>query len=148
MLGIALIGFTLAAGGGVQPAAGDYVAGRAAFPRPQHMSIQVGSESQLTLRLGFDGRCTGGGLGELWIADVPASGTLRAKNGAFAGHVTGSDADVVAGRVTSFAWTVSGRFTGRRSATATVDGRATVRSHGRVVSRCRIARPAPARLSG
>jgi hypothetical protein len=145
MLGLALISVALA-GGGVQPATGDYVEGRAAFPRPQHMSISVENGDRLAVRLGFDGRCTGGGLGELWIADVPGHGTLRVHGGAFSGRVTGTDAGIVRGRVTSFAWTLSGRFTGDHVATAVLEGRATVRSHGRVISRCRIARPARARL--
>ena len=51
---------------GVQPLAGESVSGPIAFPRPQKMSILVGANDRLSLRLGFDARCAGGGIGELW----------------------------------------------------------------------------------
>ena len=73
MLGAAFVALALAAG--VQPAAGDFVEGAIAFPRRQPMSIQVLAGDQLAVTLGFDGRCTHGGMGELWISHVPASGT-------------------------------------------------------------------------
>ena len=145
MLGAAFVTFALAAG--VQPAAGAVVQGPIAFPRPQPMSIQVVAGDRLAVVLGFDGRCTHGGVGELWIANVPASGRLRVARGTFSGALTGTDRHVFPGRVVSFAWRLSGRFTGHGAAVATVDGSAVVRSGSRVISRCRIARPAQARLS-
>jgi len=128
------------AASGVQPVAGDHVVGRMGFPRAQRMEITVQSGDRLAFSMGFDARCAHGGIDELWISNVVAT-TLPVAGGAFAGRVSGSDPDVVRGRVTYFWWNVSGRFTGRRAAVATVDGRAVVRSGRRVLSRCAIAHP-------
>lgn len=151
---VALAAVALAAPGaafaaGVQPQRGDSVTGTIAFPRPQQMSINVLEKDWLSLRLGFDGRCKGGGVGELWMSSVAADHALRVRDGAFSGRVTGTARRVggVASRSAQFTWRVSGRFTGRQAATATISGRAVVRSKGRVISRCEIARPAKATLS-
>jgi hypothetical protein len=135
----------LALGGGVQPASGDSVSGAIAFKRPQPMSIDVGANDQLSFVMGFDGSCSGGGLGELWMSGVKAGEKLTVRGGKFSGRLTGS-ADVGGGRTAAFSWNVSGTFTARQAATATVSGRAVVRSGGKVVSRCTIARPAKAKL--
>ena len=145
MLGAAFVAFALAAG--VQPAAGDFVEGAIAFPRRQPMSIQVLAGDQLAVTLGFDGRCTHGGVGELWISHVPASGRLRVTNGRFAGRLSGTDRHLLPGRTISFTWDVRGRFTAHDAAVATVGGSALVRSGSHVISRCRIARPARAQLN-
>jgi len=135
---------------GVQPLAGESVTGSIAFPRPQKMSITVGAGNRLSLQLGFDGRCKGGGIGELWSSFVPARQTLRVRDGAFSGRVTGVSRGV-GGRddwTGHFTWRVSGRFTDHEVASATVSGSVIVRSGGKAVSRCEIARPSRARLRG
>jgi hypothetical protein len=141
--------FGAMAGPGVQPFAGESVAGRITFPRPQGMSIAVLEGGRLSLRLGFDGRCAGGGLGELWMAFVPAKETLVVRRGVFAGKVTGTSRGIGgdAGRTARFTWSVSGRFTDHQVARVTVSGSAIVRAGGKAVSRCEIAKPASARLA-
>jgi hypothetical protein len=137
------------AAGGVQPLSGESVTGTLAFPRPQQMSIKVGDRDRLALALGFDGTCAGGGLGELWMSFVPATGSLKVRDGAFSGKLTGSSRGVGGdkSRTASFTWNVSGRFTDHQVATATVAGSALVKEGRKVVSRCSIARPAAARLT-
>jgi hypothetical protein len=138
----------LALAPGVQPLAGESVSGQIAFPRPQKMSVVVGAKDRVSLRLGFDGRCKGGGIGELWMSYVPARQTLKVRSGAFSGRVTGV-ARGVGGRdawTGHFTWRVSGRFTDHEVASATVSGSVIVRSGGKAVSRCDTARPAGARL--
>jgi hypothetical protein len=137
---------TAALAAGVQPAAGDQVSGRIGFPRPQPITIAVAPGDRLTFSLGFDGRCTHGGIGELWIANVVGT-SLPVRGGRFSGVVRGSDPGVVRGRRTSFWWKVSGVFTGHQVAVATIDGHAMVRSGSHVISRCTIARPARVSLS-
>jgi hypothetical protein len=133
----------------VQPLAGESVSGTIAFPRPQQMSIAVMERGRLALRLGFDGRCAGGGLDELWMSFVPSHGTLRVRDGAFSGRLSGTARKVggVSNRSARFTWNVSGRFTDHQVATATVSGTAVVRAGNRVVSRCEIGREASARLT-
>jgi opacity protein-like surface antigen len=138
-----------AAATGVQPQRGDAVSGSIAFPRPQRMSLRVDSRARLVAALGFDGRCSGGGIGELWMSFVPARGTLAVKDGVFSGRLTGTSKRLggVAGRSAAFTWIVSGRFTDHEVATATVDGSAEVRSGAHVLSRCTIAKRASVRLT-
>jgi hypothetical protein len=137
------------AAGGVQPLSGESVTGTLAFPRPQQMSIKVGGNDRLSLALGFDGTCAGGGLGELWMSFVPANGTLKVRDGAFSGKLSGRASGVGGSksRTASFSWSVSGRFTAHQVGTATVSGSALVKEGGKVVSRCTIAKPAAARLT-
>ncbi len=145
---LAVAAAILALAPGVQPLAGESVSGSIAFPRRQKMSIDVGARDRLTLRLGFDGHCAGGGIDELWMSYVPARQTLRVRDGAFSGRVTGVSRGV-GGRdawTGHFTWRISGRFTDHEVATATVSGSVIVRSGGRAVSRCDTARPARARL--
>ena len=134
------------AAGGVQPVSGESVTGTLAFPRPQQMSIRAGEHDRLALALGFDGKCSGGGLGELWMSFVPANEPLKVRAGVFSGRLTGTTR-VNASRTASFTWRVSGRFTGHQIGTATVSGSAVVKEGRRVVSRCSIAKPASARLA-
>jgi hypothetical protein len=112
------------------------------------MTIAVRDRDRLELRLGFDGRCDGGGVGELWMSYVPASRTLKLRGGEFTGKVTGTSRGVGgdASRTAFFTWRVSGRFTGHGAATATVSGSAIIRRAGKAVSRCEIAKPATAKL--
>jgi hypothetical protein len=140
----------LALAPGVQPLAGESVSGSIAFPRPQKMSVVVGARDRLSLQLGFDGRCKGGGIGELWMSFVPARHTLKVRSGAFSGRVTGTWRGVGGRKAWTghFIWRVSGRFTDHEVASATVSGSVIVRSGGRAVSRCDTARPATARLRG
>jgi hypothetical protein len=135
---------------GVQPLTGESVTGSIAFPRAQKMSIKVQERDRLELRLGFNGRCDGGGLGELWMSFVPARETLRVRGGAFSGKVTGASRGVggKSSRTASFTWRVSGRFTGHGAATVRIAGSAIVREGGKAVSRCQIAEPATAKLRG
>ena len=135
----------LAFGGGVQPSSGDSVGGAIAFKRPQPMSIDVGAGDRLSFVLGFDGKCTGSKLGELWMSGVKGKQTLAVRKGKFSGRVTGTADAGDQGR-TTFYWNVSGTFTGRQVAKASVSGRALVRSNGKVVARCTIAKPATAKL--
>jgi hypothetical protein len=133
------------------PRPGIQLSGKIQFPRPQSMAIKTDPKdgSRLTVALGFDGRCRGGGIGELWMSFVPARGSLRVKDGVFAGRLTGTSSVLrgVAGRTAAFTWRLSGRFTDAEVATATVAGSAVVRSGSRVISRCTIARPASVRLT-
>jgi len=140
----------LALAPGVQPLAGESVSGSIAFPRPQRMTLAVGARDRLTLRLGFDGRCKGGGIDELWMSFVPARETLKLRSGAFSGRVTAVSQGVGGHDAWTghFSWRVSGRFTAHEVATAKISGSVIVRSNGRAVSRCDITRPATARLRG
>jgi hypothetical protein len=90
----------VASAAAVQPQRGVSLTGTVAFPRPQQMSLRVEARDRLTVALGFDGRCRGGGIGELWMSFVPARGSLRVKDGVFAGRLTGTSSALrgVAGR--------------------------------------------------
>jgi hypothetical protein len=138
----------LAAAAGIQPFAGESVTGPIAFPREQKMSIIVRDRDRLELRLGFDGRCDGGGVRELWMSYVLARRTLKVHGGEFSGKVTAT-ARAFGGdpsRTASFTWRVSGRFTDHGAATATVSGAAVVRRSGKARARCETAKPATATL--
>jgi hypothetical protein len=140
----------LALAPGVQPLAGESVSGSIAFPRPQRMTIDVEAQDRLRFKLGFDGRCKGGKIGELWMSFVPARQTLPVRGGSFSGRVTGTSQGVGghAGWTGHFTWRVSGRFTAHEVASATVSGSVIVRSGGHAVSRCDTARAANVRLRG
>jgi hypothetical protein len=144
-----LVAAATTAGGGVQPFSGESVSGTIAFPREQKMSIVVRAGDRLDLRLGFDGRCDGGGLRELWMSYVRADRTLRVRNGKFAGKVRGVERGIGgrSSRVARFTWNVSGRFTDHGAAAATLSGHAFVQERGKTISRCTIARPSTARLA-
>jgi hypothetical protein len=138
------------AGAAVTPVRGAMLTGSIQFPRPESMSLQVDrvDASKLTAQLGFDGPCSGGGIGEVWVAYVKARETIRVVNGAFDARLTGNQSNLggVAGRTGAFSWRLTGRFTDSGTATATVSGTAVVRSGGRVVSRCKILKAASVRL--
>jgi len=135
----------------VEPRAGLVLDGQIQFPRAQKMQLKTGSKdgSRVSVALGFHGKCKGGGLGELWAANVAARPEMRVREGRFDGELTGTTRNVggVTGRTGHFTWTFSGRFTDRDVAVATVSGTAEVRVGGKVVSRCEIRKPASVRLT-
>jgi hypothetical protein len=156
---VALVPLLLAAGavpavaaGDVTPLAGATLAGDIEFPRAQGMRIETGAgdSSRLTVRMGFDGRCTGGVLAEAWAADVLSKPTVRARGGRFEADLRATVRDIggVRGRSGQFKWRLRGRFVAPDVVRATVSGSAVIRGRtGRVVARCRIAKPTPVRLT-
>jgi hypothetical protein len=133
----------------VQPRPGVLLNGAIKFPREQQMSIQTGDGSKLAVAMGFDGRCRGGGLGELWAANVRTTQDVQVHDGRFAETLTGVVRNLgkIDGRSGHFRWRLTGRFVERDVAVATVTGSAEVRMNGRVTSRCTIARPTSVRLT-
>jgi opacity protein-like surface antigen len=135
----------------VQPRANTLLRGEIQFPRAQGLYLQTGAKdgARVTLALGFHGRCKGGGLAELWSANVAARPVLRVRDGRFSGTLTGVARNLggVSGREGRFTWTVSGRFTERTVAVGTVSGTAEVRVGGKTVSRCRTSKPATFRAA-
>ena len=133
------------------PRPGVMLTGKIQFPRAQAMSISTDTRdaTRLTVSLGFDGRCSGGGIGESWAANVPAKPVVRAADGRVAATLTGSVKRLggVNGRVGNFRWRLSGRFVEDDVFVGTVDGTADVSVNGKTVSHCRIAAPADVRLT-
>ena len=150
MLAGALCLATTASARGIEPRGGALLSGAIGFPRPQGMTVRTdrADGSPLTVTLGFDGRCKGGGLGEVWLAYVPARPTVRVKQGRFARILTGTVSDLggVRGRTAAIRWRLRGRFLDPDTAIATVTGHADVRVGGKRISRCAIAKPARVRL--
>jgi hypothetical protein len=148
----ALAGATPAlAAGGVQPSPNRLLTGTIRFHRAQAMTVQtsMGSGTTLTVALGFDGTCKGGGLGEVWAAYIPVGSTVTVRKGSFSASLTGTSENFggVTGRTATFHWRFKGSFTDPTTIAATVSGRADVRAGGKVISRCRIATPASVRLT-
>ena len=135
----------------VEPQPGVLLSGTIQFPREQAMAVQTDPRagSKLTAYLGFDGKCRGGGLSEIWASNVVAKPTVRVKDGRFSAKVTGVANNVggVQGRKAHFRWKFSGRFIARDVISATVSGEADVRLRGKKVSKCKIASPASVRLA-
>src|SRR3954451_2102141 len=135
----------------VQPRAGVLLSGRIDFPREQRMSMMTAAKdgSKLTVNMGFDGKCQGGGLGELWAGNVRATPAVRARDGRISASLSGSVKNVggVADRTGFFQWRLTGAFVKRDVVEATVTGTAEVRVDGKTVSECKIARPADVRLA-
>jgi hypothetical protein len=133
------------------PLAGTMLSGAIDFPRDQGMTLSIDAHdpSRATATVGFDGRCKGGGVGELWAAFIPARQTVRIRHGRFSAKLTGTTRNVggVTGRTGSFRWKVAGRFSDPAAATATVSGTAKLRQRGHVISRCRIAGRARVKLT-
>src|SRR3954453_5817145 len=98
----------------VEPQAGVMLSGKVKFPRVQHMSVKTSRRSgaRLTVAMAFDGRCRGGGLGEIWASYVPAKPTVRVVDGRFAATLTGTVKRLggVDRRVAPFHWTFTGLF--------------------------------------
>jgi hypothetical protein len=135
---------------GVKPRAGVSLSGTVKFPRAQAMAIRTDRRdgSRLTAAMAFDGRCTGS-LREAWVSNVPTRSVVRVKHGRFVATLTGSvrrlgGDDAHSGQ---FRWRLRGRFLKEDVVAVTVSGSAKVRSHGTLVARCKIARPATARLT-
>jgi len=139
------------AGQVVEPRPGVLLTGTIQFPRAQAMSLRTdpGGGARLTVYLGFDGRCRGGGLAEVWAANIPARSTVKVKDGRFSASLTGVTRNLggVEGRTGKFRWRFSGRFVERDLVTATVSGVGEVRLRGKTISRCKIASPASVRLA-
>ncbi|HWK27640.1 MAG TPA: hypothetical protein VNS09_13815 [Solirubrobacter sp.] len=135
----------------VEPRPALRLAGAIQFARPQEMTLTTARRdgSRLRVRMGFDGPCTGGGIGEVWVARVAARPVVRARGGSFDAALTGVSRNLggVRGRTGQFRWRLTGRFVERDVAVATVTGSAVIKVGRRVVSRCRIAEPASVRLA-
>jgi hypothetical protein len=136
----------------VEPQPGVLLSGKIKFKREQTMSVQTDARdgSKFTAYLGFDGKCRGGGLSEIWASNILTKPTVRVKeDGRFTAKLKGTATNVggVAGRKGHFRWTFSGRFTASDVVTGTVSGEADVRLRGRKVSTCKIASPASVRLA-
>src|SRR4051794_3887237 len=135
----------------VKPRAGVLLSGMVHFPRAQQMSVRTASEngSRLTVAMAFDGRCSGGGLGEGWASNIKAKPIVRVVDGRFAAKLTGTGKHL--GGVDARVGHLHLRFTGRLLrppvVAGTVSGRADVRVAGKIVSRCKIAKPASVRLA-
>jgi opacity protein-like surface antigen len=135
----------------VKPRAGVLLSGMVHFPRAQQMSVQTaaGNGSRLTVAMAFDGRCSGGGLAEVWAANVPAKPTVHVVDGRFSAKLTGTVKHLggVDARVGHFHWSFSGRFVRPSVVAGTVTGRVDVKVAGKIISRCKIAKPASVRLA-
>jgi hypothetical protein len=142
---------TAVAAGDVVPKAGVALTGAIKFPREQQMTLETGAQdgAKLIVRMGFDGKCTGGGLQEVWASTILAEQSVRVRDGRFSADLTGTSRNLggVSGRTGEFKWTLSGRFLAEDSATATVSGSAKIKKNGRVFSRCKIAGPTSVRLA-
>jgi hypothetical protein len=134
-----------------EPRPGIQLSGKIQFPRAQSMSIKTDATdgTRLTVALGFDGRCQGGGIGEAWASNIASKPVVRAADGRVSATLTGSVKRLggVNGRVGNFRWRLTGRFTGGDVFVGTVDGTAEVSSNGKTVSHCSIARPTSVRLT-
>jgi hypothetical protein len=133
----------------VQPRAGLFLRGEIQFPRAQNMYVMTGEKdgSRLTVALGFHGKCSGGGLSELFSANVLARPVVRVRDGRFDATLTGVSRRLGGGRTGHFEWTFAGRFTERDVAVATVSGTAEIRKDGKTISRCKTSKPASVRLA-
>ncbi|MBE2314673.1 hypothetical protein DVA67_001710 [Solirubrobacter sp. CPCC 204708] len=134
-----------------EPRAGLHLQGEIKFPRAQKMFVQTDAQdgTRLTVALGFHGKCTGGGLSELWSSNVAAKPEVRVRDGRFEDTLTGVSRNVggVSGRTGHFRWEFSGRFTERDVVVGTVSGTAEVRQNGKTISRCKTRKPASVRLT-
>jgi hypothetical protein len=134
----------------VEPRAGVMLTGRIDFPRAQRMTIRTDRSdgTRLTVAMGFNGRCRGGGLGEVFVSNVKASPKVRVRDGRISANLTGTSRSLGGGRTGVFRWKLTGRFTERDVVVATVTGSAEVRdSDGETVSKCKIDKPADVRLA-
>jgi hypothetical protein len=134
----------------VVPKPGILLDGAIKFPRRQQMSVQTdpADGTRLTVRMGFDGKCEGGGIQEAWASSVEAKPTVRVRDGRFNAILKATERDLggIKGRTGKFTWRFTGRFTAEDQITATVSGRAEVRTGGKL-ARCTIAKPASVRLA-
>jgi hypothetical protein len=142
---------TAVAASDVEPKAGVQLSGAIKFPREQRMAIETDARdgSKLKVRMGFDGKCKGGGLQEAWASTIETKPTVRVHDGRFSADLTGSSRNLggVTGRTGEFTWKLTGRFVAEDVAGATVSGTAVIKQDGRVLSRCKIAEPSSVRLA-
>jgi hypothetical protein len=136
----------------VVPKPGAILTGVIKFPRAQQMRIETdpANGSKFLVRMGFDGKCKGGGIQEAWVSLLKAKPTVRVSAGRFSATVKATERDFgeVEGRTAQFTWKLSGRFTAEDAVRATVGGTAVIRDRRhKVISRCEIAKPARVRLS-
>jgi hypothetical protein len=135
----------------IEPRPGVLLSGAVQFPREQPMTIETDprDSSKLTVRMAFDGRCKGGGIGEVWASRIESRPIVRVRKGRFSAAMTGTARDLggVKGRIGQFTWRLTGRFTASDVAVATVTGSADILVGRKVVSRCKIAGPADVRLA-
>ena len=148
---VLLAGAAPAAAQEVEPLAGAVLAGDIQFPRVQGMIIETDAadSSKLTVHMGFDGRCTGA-LAEVWASNVRSRPTVRVREGRFAADLRATVRDIgeVRGRKGEFKWRLTGRFVAGDAVRASVRGSAVIRGRdGRVLARCKIAKPASVRLT-
>ncbi len=115
----------------VEPRPGVQLSGTIQFPRPQAMWMETDRRdgTRVTVGMGFDGRCRGGGLKEVWASRIPARQTVRVRGGEFSANLTGVARNLgeVRGRTGEFSWRLVGRFVEDAVVTATVTGTAEVK---------------------
>ena len=150
-LAVPLLLVSTASAADVIPRPGAVLTGSIKFPRAQEMRIETDrlDGSKLAVRMGFDGKCKGGGIQEAWVSTLEAKPTVRARAGRFSATVKATERNFgrVAGRKGEFTWKLTGRFTAEDTVTATVSGTATIRKGSRVISRCETAEPTSVRLA-
>jgi hypothetical protein len=149
---VSLLPAVPAAAADVVPKPGVILSGVIKFPRAQQMRIETDPSdgSKFLVRMGFDGKCKGGGIQEAWVSTLEAKPTVRVRDGRFSATVKATERDFgeVEGRTGHFTWKLAGRFTAEDAVTATVSGTAVIRnSRRKVISRCEIAKPVSVRLS-
>ena len=147
-----LAGAAPAFAAGVEPRPGIALSGQIQFPREQGMMIETDAadSSKLTVRMGFHGRCAGGALREAWASNVLSRPLVRARDGRFEADLRATVNDIgdVRGRTGEFKWRLTGRFVAADVVRASVTGTAVIRGReGRVIARCKIAKPTSARLT-
>ena len=135
----------------IKPRRGVLLTGMVHFSRPQEMTLRTGRSdgSRLTVRMAFDGKCKGGGLGEAFASGVLTRQTVRVRDARFSSDLSGTVRNLggMKGRSGEFRWHLAGHFTKRDVAVATVTGTAQIKKGKRVISRCKIAKPATVRLA-
>jgi hypothetical protein len=148
---VSLLTVGTAAAADVVPKPGATLSGTIKFPREQRMTIETDrrDSSKFLVRMGFDGRCKGGGIQEAWVSALAAKPSVRVRAGRFSATLKATERDFgnVKDRKGEFSWKLTGRFTAEDAVTATVTGTAVVKSAGKIISRCAIARPASVKLS-
>jgi hypothetical protein len=146
-----LLAGTASAAAVVEPKAGVLMRGAIQFPRAQSMSIETdaGDANKLKVRMGFDGKCKGGGLQEAWVSTILAKPSVRVRDGRFTADLTGTERNLggVKGRTAAFKWKLTGRFIAEDVVSATVTGTAKIKNGRKVISRCKIAEPASVKLT-
>ena len=150
-LAVPLLLVSTASAADVIPRPGAVLTGSIKFPRAQEMRIETDrlDGSKLAVRMGFDGKCKGGGIGEAWVSTLRTKPTVRVRGGRFSADLKGTETGFgdIKGRTAVFKWKLSGRFTAEDTVTATVSGTATIRKGSTVISRCETAKPTSVRLA-